>query len=370
MKNPSKIGGLPWYFLERLPDAPQALFTCLDQTWLLAVGYPGEPTGVFQLAYISTDDSTTEGVTEIPTLLSDGLNQNVLLHEAMMIMGLTSSPDGEQLAFWGCPGSLADDCLLDKNLDVWVVDWDGSNLVNLTEDSTESDSHPDWSPDGIEIVFDSWRSGKAEIYIMNSDGSNPHVITNGPGENTEPKWSPDGKWIAYHCSQAGETRICVVSPDGPPAGEPISGTMPVWTPASPEGDVRLAFLCFQAGHSDICTAHPDGSGIVNLTNSLADEHSMAWSPDGNWLAFVSNRNNDIDIYKVCVTYPGEFVAVRLTDEVNYAMWPAWSPDGSQLAYADEPGGVLTVVKADRSDATYLTSGVFGPPIWRPERNEK
>lgn len=65
---------------------------------------------------------------------------------------------------------------------------------------------------------------------MNSDGSNPQAITNGPGENTEPKWSPDGKWVAYPCSQAGETRICVVSTEGLRAGEPISGTMPACSP--------------------------------------------------------------------------------------------------------------------------------------------
>ena len=357
-------------FLERLPEAPPVLFTCLDQAWLLAVGYPSATASVFQLAYISTDNSTTEGVTEIHTLLSNGSNQTVLLHESMLIMGLASSPDGEQLAFWGCPGSLANDCLLDENMDVWVMDWDGSNLVNLTEDSTESDSHPDWSPDGMEIVFDSWRSDKAEIYIMNSDGSNPHAITNGPGENTEPKWSPNGEWIAYHCSQAGETRICIVSPDGQPAGEPIAGTTPVWSPASPDGELRLAFLCFQAGQSDICTVRPDGADLVNLTNSPADEHSAAWSPDGNLLAFVSNRGNDIDIYKVCATCSGEPVAIRLTDEVRYAMWPAWSPDGSLLAYVDEPRGNLLLVEADRSDATYLGSSVLGPPVWRPERNEK
>jgi TolB protein len=309
-------------------------------------------------------------VTEVHSLLSDGSNQNVLLHEAMMIMGLISSPDGDQFAFWGCPGNLATDCLPDEDLDVWGVDWDGANLVNLTEDFTESDGHPDWSPDGMQIVFDSWRTGKAEIYIMNSDGSTPHAITSGRGENTEPNWSPDGKWIAYHCSQAGETRICVVYPDGQPAGEPIAGTTPVWSPASPEGELRLAFLCFHAGQSDICTVRPDGADLVNLTNTPSDEHSAAWSPDGNWLAFVSNRSDDIDIYKVCTTCSGEPVAVRLTDEVRYAMWPAWSPDGSQLAYANEPGGDLLLVSANRSDATYLTSGVFGPPIWRPERNEK
>jgi hypothetical protein len=84
------------YFLERLPNAPQALFTCLDQAWLLAVGYSGEPSGVFQPAYVSTDGSTTEGVIEIHSLLSNGSSQNVLLHEPMLIIGLASSPEGEQ----------------------------------------------------------------------------------------------------------------------------------------------------------------------------------------------------------------------------------------------------------------------------------
>ena len=151
---------------------------------------------------------------------------------------------------------------------------------------------------------------------------------------------------------------------------PIAGTTPVWSPTNLEGATHLAFLCFQEGQSDICTIRPDGSDWINLTDSHADEHSAVWSPDGNWLAFVSNRGNDIDIYKVCVTCPGQNVAIRLTDEVRYAMWPAWSPDGSLLAYVDEPGGNLLQVKTDRSDATYLASGVFSPPIWRPELNEK
>jgi len=362
---------VPEYFLGKLPEAPQALFKCLDQTWLLAVGYPSEPSGVYQLAYVGTDDFTTEGVTEINTIQSDGSNPNVLLHEPMLILGLVPSPDGERIAFWGCPGSLANDCTLgeDEDLDVWAVNWDGSNLVNLTKDSKQDDSHPDWSPDGKQIVFDSRRSGKALIYVMRADGSNVRQVTGEEGDKLEPKWSPDGKWIAYHCSQASETgmetRICVVSPDGQPAGELIAGTAPVWSPNSLEGGVRLAFLCFQDSQSDICTVRPDGSELANLTDSPDDEHSPAWSPDGNWLAFVSNRGDDIDVYKACATCPGEPVAVRLTDEPRAVGWPAWSPDGGQLAYVNTGGQDLLLVNADRSDATYLVSGVFSPPIWRP-----
>jgi Tol biopolymer transport system component len=355
--------------LERLPEAPPALFTCLDQAWLLASGYPSVSSNVYQLAYVGTSDYTTEGVTEIHSLQSDGSNQTTILSEPMLIMNPVSSPDGEKIAFWGCPGGLANDCSAGEDLDVWVVNWDGSNLRNLTEDSAANDSHPDWSPDGQQVVFDSDRLGDSQLYVMNADGSAPRALTGNPGRNAEPKWSPDGKWIAYHCTEASETgietRICVISPDGQPAGEPIAGTTPAWSPGGLEDGTGLAFLCFQEGHSDICTARPDGSELANLTNSPADEHSLAWSPDGNWLAFVSNRGEDVDIYKVCVTCPGETVALRLTDEPRAAGWPAWSPDGGQVAYVDMGGQDLLVVNADRSDATYLASGVFGPPIWRP-----
>jgi Tol biopolymer transport system component len=104
---------------------------------------------------------------------------------------------------------------------------------------------------------------------------------------------------------------------------------------------------------------------VNLTNHPADEHAPAWSPDGNWLAFVSNRGEDVDVYKICVTCPGDFTAIRLTDEVTGASWPTWSPDGKWIAYWDSIEQTLMMVKPDRSDRTYLASGTFGPPLWKP-----
>jgi Tol biopolymer transport system component len=356
------------YFIEKLPDAPPALFTCLEQTWFPGrhSQATGEPGPVYELAYIGTDNMTTQGITQINSVHSDGSSPRVILSEPMLIMNLVSSPDGEKLAFWGCPGSIAFDCIPpEEDLDVWVVNWDGSGLTNLTENSAQSDMHPDWSPDSLQIVFDSDRSGTPQIYIMDADGGNLRALTNDSLQNTQPRWSPDGKWIAYHCREDFETRICVISPDGVPTGNPIFGIGSVWSPSSALDGMRLAFGCTEGNHSDICVAEPDGSNLLNLTNSPEDEHSPSWSPDGNWIAFVSNRNNDIDIYKLCVTCPGEPKPVRLTDEPRAAGWPFWSPDPDWIAYADVAGNDLMLVKADRSQGRFIASGVFGPPIWRP-----
>jgi len=355
------------YFLEKLPEAPQALFTCLEQTWFPGrQARPTEPPHAYQLIYIGTDNGNTTGTTEINAIPFDGSEPRLVLSAEMMVMGLVLSPDGEQLAFWGCPGAIAFDCIPpEEDLDVWAVNWDGSDLRNLTEGSAANDAHPSWSPDGRQIVFESDRSGTLQLYVMNADGSQPRALTDNALQNGEPKWSPDGKWIAYHCRQGFNTSICVISPEGQPAGGMISGTEPIWSPLTVEGGLHLAFLCFQGSHSDICTARLDGLGLVNLTNTPSDEHSPAWSPDGKWLAFVSNRHDDIDIYKICVTCPGELFTVRLTEEPRAAGWPVWSPDGNWLAYADVPGQTLMLVKADRSGVKFLAGDIFNPPIWRP-----
>ncbi|RPI87284.1 MAG: hypothetical protein EHM41_05500 [Chloroflexi bacterium] len=361
---PEKI--VPEYFLEKLPDAPEVLFTCLDQSWM--IGQAVVPASDYSIAFVGTDDATTAGVTQLFKIQSDGSDRTLLLSEPMLIMDLAPSPFGRQIAFWGCPGSLSAECDLGENLDVWVIDREGSHLRNLTDDSVESDMHPTWSPDGQFIAFESWRTGKAQIFIMKPDGSGIRQLTTGTDYNSVPVWSRDGNWIAYPCQQdTGDfnepTRSCVVSPQGEPAGEPIDGVISDWSPVGPDVEARLAFRSRgEGGVDDICTAYPDGSDLVNLTNSLSREHDAVWSPDGEWIAYVAAQDGDIDIFKICAACANP-LAVRLTDDPKETHWPAWSPDGSQIAYA--VGQDLMVVNADGSDALYLVSGNWLQPVWLP-----
>jgi TolB protein len=283
---------------------------------------------------------------------------------------LVPSPNSKQIAFWGCPGSLSADCNSGENLNVWVIDWDGTNLHNLTKDSTQDGLHPDWSPDGRQVVFESWGTGSGEIYIMNADGSEVRRLTEGASNNREPKWSPDGKWIAYHCEQSTDieatTRICVVSPDGESAGDAISGLDPTWSPLLAGGESRLAFRCKgQGGQDDICTARPDGSEWVNMTNNSGDDFNQAWSPDGKWIAYISNRNSKLDIYKICIDCAGEPTEIRLTNENGYVGWPSWSPDGRQMAYVMVMEKDILLMSANgSSDAALLASGSWSGVVWR------
>src|SRR6185436_7008367 len=85
-----------------------------------------------------------------------------------------------------------------------VINSDGSNAsspVCLTSNSW-ADEAPEWSPDGTKIVFMSWRDStpgnpNTEIYVMNADGSNQTNVTNDPSRDLNPSFSPDGSRIVF-----------------------------------------------------------------------------------------------------------------------------------------------------------------------------
>ncbi|MFT3891013.1 MAG: hypothetical protein QM730_05215 [Anaerolineales bacterium] len=84
----------------------------------------------------------------------------------------------------------------DGNAEVYVMNSDGSEQTNLTNNSAE-DWFPTWSPDGEQLAFSSDRDGNPAIYIMNIDGSNLIRLTE--TSNSFPAWSPDGTRIAFAC---------------------------------------------------------------------------------------------------------------------------------------------------------------------------
>src|SRR4029450_13717452 len=93
---------------------------------------------------------------------------------------------------------------------------DGSGTIQLTTDTTGS-FNPAWSPDGSKFAFVNPRrdnDGDGETYVMNSDGSNQHMIADPPRGNNYlyPAWSPDGTKIAF---MGGPTAaVYTMNPDG------------------------------------------------------------------------------------------------------------------------------------------------------------
>lgn len=310
------------------------------------------------IAYITAQDGDTHLNSEIYRTRMDGSDRQLLLSEPYVFIGLTASPDGTQLAFYGCPGSISSDCSGGSDFNIFILPSEGGEFNALTGPEGE-DYHPDWSPDG-RIAFTSFRENIGQVYILDLQSGEEIQVTREGSFNTEPKWSSDGQWIAFHYRDELNTYIRVISPEGEYAGVPLDGTTPAWSPAS-RSQPLLAFLCFPGSHSDVCIASPDGSRVRNLTNSPWDESSPTWSPDGKWLAFSTNRGNGVDIYKICVDCLEGTEPERVTDGTRGVSSPLWTMDGKWLVFLE--GQDLMLIKTDLSYTGFLASPVFGKPVF-------
>ncbi len=150
-----------------------------------------------QITFISAEPF----VSDIWVMDADGGNPHNLTNDNAQYAAPAWSPDGQQIAFHSNRNR---DWEFDAmNWEVYVMNADGTNLINLTNHPA-GDGRPDWSSDGKQIAFISDRDKKDdddenwEIYVMNADGTNPINLTNHPATDDLPSWSPNGKQIAFH----------------------------------------------------------------------------------------------------------------------------------------------------------------------------
>ena len=110
------------------------------------------------------------------------------------------SPDGTKIAFESSRSGEAQE--------IWVAQSDGSNPVQLTNRLGRHQGTPRWSPDGRWIAFDSQsQDGRQDTYVMNAAGGPPRKLTFGQSNENVPSWSSDGKWIYFHSNRTGSDQI-------------------------------------------------------------------------------------------------------------------------------------------------------------------
>src|SRR5688500_8492524 len=99
--------------------------------------------------------------------------------------------------------------------------------------------NPAWSPDGRRLVYESRRHGRAQLYVMNADGTGERRLTNSVGEDTHPSWSPDGALIVFDSYRDSVFNLYVIRADGtgerrftqsPPGARGEFARHPAWSP--------------------------------------------------------------------------------------------------------------------------------------------
>ena len=264
-----------------------------------------------------------------------------------------------------------------------AINGDGTGQTYLTSGGSLRDSNPVYSPDGTKIAFDRDISNAPNVFVMNSDGTNPvKVISAGPSTtvsfSSDPTWSPDGTKLAFVSDLNGTEKreIFVVNVDGSGLVQLTTNILltnggvsfyssdlsPSW---SPDGS-RIVFSSDRNGQTnrEIYVMNVDGSNQTRLTNNSTDDLWPTWSPDSQKIAFYNASVKGINI----MDRTGANL-VNITHD--FSLNPAWSPDGTKLAF-DSYDPVTSkqqifIINIDGSNVTHVTNNDFdcASPAWAP-----
>ena len=239
------------------------------------------------------------------------------------------SPDGRSVAY-AAGTSVA--------LRVFVRQVAGGRAIPLTSDSTEVEWEPYWSADGTRILF----LARGGVFSAPSSGGDPRPEIPAPAGApiVSAEWSPDGKSIAYVVDDslmlwANQRRERLVATIQKPA-------LCRWSPdakliACASGNafyLQPGIVFSNLSPSRIVVVRVKDGATVTVTDSTSLNQSPAWSSDGRWLYFVSDRDGPRDIFAQRVTSGGRAsgAPLRLTTGLG-AQSIALSADGTRLTYA-------------------------------------
>lgn len=261
--------------------------------------------------------SDRDGNLEIYVMDPDGSNQTNLTDNPASDFDVAVSPDGSQLAF----GSDRD-----GNEDLYIMDADGLNVTQLTFTASGiTNSQPTWSPDGSQIAFTRFTGAQNfEIYVISTDGSDETNITNNSADDMQPGWSPDGSQIAFVSNRDSDQdpEIFIMDSDGTDVTQLTSNTVPDLAPSwSPDGN-QIAYQDNSLQSGNIFIMDADGSNQTEVTNNFDTDHLPSWSPDGSQIVFRTDRDGNLEIYRINIDGSG---LVNLSNNTAEDEHPHWSP---------------------------------------------
>ena len=192
------------------------------------------------------------------------------------------SPDGRRVAV---------DIQDGAQTDIWVYEWARDTLSRLTFDRA-NDMRPVWSPSGRYIAYSSQRNGTPNLYLQRADGTGETLrLTESKNPQWPSSWHPGGKYLAYFEAAPGNATDLMVLPL---EGDEISG----WKPGKPQTFLATSFT----------------------------ESSAMFSPDGKWVAYLSNESGSSDVFVRPFPGPGGKwqVSTSAADD------PTWSRVSNEL----------------------------------------
>jgi tricorn protease len=285
------------------------------------------------------------------------------------------SPDGQKLAYnqkaqayWRkyYRGSMQSD--------IMVMDVAAKKFTQLT-DFDGLDSWPMWARDGfIYFVSDRDGNGLTNIWRVSESGGKADRVTSfKTGDVRWPAISSDGRVIVFE-HDFGIWKFDVASKRATQItlnidAETQENMSEVQSFNSQADDYDLApssrRIAFSI-HGEVFTAPVEEGDLKQLTDGPARDRTVAYSPDGKWISYISDQSGREELYVVPVD--GSAPAQKLTEIDALKLGYNWSPDSKEIAFASSDDKLRKLVVATKQviDLDSSRYGAFSTPVWSPD----
>jgi TolB protein len=249
--------------------------------------------------------------------------------------------------------------------ELYVVNADGSGRVRVTH-SADRKGAPMWSGDGTEIIYGSGTMDSTTLYAITPTGSGqPRRITSLPGSGLA--LSHDGKRVAYSRGKMPAATLVISALDGSNARELTDGKSPAFNAVWSNDDRQVAYAVLTMDSTRalaVWIANSDGSNARKVSTIPAGEGGAqwpAWSPDGKKIAVQVGRygrdrsQNTAHIWVIDVA-SGNATKLAPHDRPYLDETPTWLPDGNRIAFQSDRTGRMEIwiMNADGSGARQVT----------------